>query len=158
MCPIAACARVERSARWPGSDVLFSNSGRIDYIRAGKLRALAVTTTTRSKVLPDLPSLGEFVPGFEASIWQGIGAPRNTPAEIIDTLNREINGGLADPTIKARLADLGDGAYRLASRFREAHRRRNRKVGQGDPGCPHQGGVTLWRSMHSTTSRYANGG
>lgn len=82
----------------------------IEYIRAGKLRALAVTTTTRLDVLPDLPTVGEFVPGFEASIWFGIGAPMNTPTEIVDRLNKEINAGLADPTIKARLTDLGGTA------------------------------------------------
>jgi tripartite-type tricarboxylate transporter receptor subunit TctC len=79
----------------------------IEYIRAGKLRALAVTTTTRSDVLPDLPTVGEFVPGFEASIWFGIGAPKNTPTEIVDRLNKEINAGLADPRIKTQLGDLG---------------------------------------------------
>ena len=79
----------------------------IEYIRTGKLRALAVTTATRSEALPDIPTVGEFVPGYEASRWQGIGAPKNTPAEIIDKLNKEINAGLADPKIKARLADLG---------------------------------------------------
>jgi tripartite-type tricarboxylate transporter receptor subunit TctC len=79
----------------------------VEYMRAGKLRALAVTTATRSDVLPDLPTVGEFVPGFEASIWFGIGAPKNTPTEIVDRLNEEINAGLADPQIKARLADLG---------------------------------------------------
>jgi tripartite-type tricarboxylate transporter receptor subunit TctC len=82
----------------------------IEYIRAGKLRALAVTTTTRSDVLPDLPTVGEFVPGFEASIWFGIGAPKSTPTEIVDRLNKEINAGLADPTIKARLTDLSGTA------------------------------------------------
>ena len=79
----------------------------IETIRAGKVRALAVTTATRSEALPDVPTVGESVPGFEASTWQGIGAPKNTPAEIVDRLNKEINAGLADPTIKARLADLG---------------------------------------------------
>ena len=79
----------------------------IEYIRAGKLRALAVTTATRSEALPDIPTVGEFVPGYEASAWSGIGAPKNTPAEIVDKLNQEINAGLADPKIKARLADLG---------------------------------------------------
>ena len=79
----------------------------IEYIRAGKLRALAVTTATRSEALPDIPTVGDFVPGYEASGWFGIGAPKNTPAEIIDKLNKEINAGLADPKIKARLADLG---------------------------------------------------
>ena len=79
----------------------------IEYIRAGKLRALAVTTATRSEVLPDIPTVGDFVPGYEASGWFGFGAPKNTPAEIIDKLNKEINAGLADPKMKARLADLG---------------------------------------------------
>jgi tripartite-type tricarboxylate transporter receptor subunit TctC len=79
----------------------------IGYIRAGRLRALAVTTATRSEELPDIPTVAEFVPGYEASGWFGIGAPKNTPVEIIQTLNREINAGLADPKMKARLADLG---------------------------------------------------
>jgi tripartite-type tricarboxylate transporter receptor subunit TctC len=79
----------------------------IGNLRAGKLRALAVTTTTRSDVLPDIPTVDEFIPGYEATAWYGIGAPRGTPTAIIDTLNREINAGLADPTMKARIADLG---------------------------------------------------
>jgi tripartite-type tricarboxylate transporter receptor subunit TctC len=79
----------------------------IEYVRSGRLRALAVTTATRSEALPDVPSVGEFVAGYEASTVLGLGAPRNTPAEIIDTLNREINAALADPNMKARLADLG---------------------------------------------------
>jgi tripartite-type tricarboxylate transporter receptor subunit TctC len=79
----------------------------IEHIKAGKLRALAVTTATRSEALPDVPTAGEFVPGYEALLWQGIGAPKNTPTEIVDKLNKEINAALADPKIKARLADLG---------------------------------------------------
>jgi tripartite-type tricarboxylate transporter receptor subunit TctC len=79
----------------------------IEYIRAGKLRALAVTTATRSDVLPNVPTVGEFVPGFEASLWYGLCAPKKTPAEIVDKLNREINAGLADPKLRGRLADLG---------------------------------------------------
>jgi tripartite-type tricarboxylate transporter receptor subunit TctC len=79
----------------------------IETIRAGKVRALAVTTATRSEALPEVPTVGDFVPGFEASTWQGIGAPANTSAEIVNRLNKEINAALADPTIKARLADLG---------------------------------------------------
>jgi tripartite-type tricarboxylate transporter receptor subunit TctC len=82
-------------------------TGSIEYIRAGKLRALAVTTSTRSEALPDLPAVGDFVPGYETSSWSGIGAPKDTPAEIIAKLNNEINAALADPKIKARLADLG---------------------------------------------------
>jgi tripartite-type tricarboxylate transporter receptor subunit TctC len=79
----------------------------IEYIRAGKLRPLAVTSAARSQALPDIPTLGEFVPGYEASGWYGFGAPKNTPPEIIDRLNKEINAALADPRMKARLADLG---------------------------------------------------
>ncbi len=79
----------------------------IEYIRAGRLRALAVTAATRSEALPDIPTVAEFVPGFEASNWFGFCAPNATPAEIIDTLNKEINAALADPNMKARLADLG---------------------------------------------------
>jgi tripartite-type tricarboxylate transporter receptor subunit TctC len=79
----------------------------IELIRAGKLRALAVTTATRSQALPDIPTVGDFVPGYEASIWYGIGAPKNTPPEIVDKLNREINLGLADSKLKARFAGLG---------------------------------------------------
>jgi tripartite-type tricarboxylate transporter receptor subunit TctC len=82
----------------------------IEYIRAGRLRALAVTTAMRSEALPDLPTVGEFVPGYEASAWFGIGAPKNTPTEIVDKLNTEVNAALADPNIKARLADLGGTA------------------------------------------------
>jgi tripartite-type tricarboxylate transporter receptor subunit TctC len=77
------------------------------YIRAGKLRALAVTTATRSEVFPEIPTVGDFVTGYEASGWNGIGAPKNTPDEIINKLNAEINAGLADAKVKARLADLG---------------------------------------------------
>jgi len=79
----------------------------IEHIRAGRLRALAVSTATRSELLPNVPAMGEFVPGYEATGWQGIGAPRNTPTAVIDRLNKEINAGLADPRIKARFADLG---------------------------------------------------
>ena len=79
----------------------------IAYIRAGKLHPLAVTTAMRSEVLPDIPTVGEFVPGYESGVMDGIGVPKNTPAEIIDRLNKEINAGLADPKLKAQLADLG---------------------------------------------------
>jgi tripartite-type tricarboxylate transporter receptor subunit TctC len=82
----------------------------IEYIRTGKLRAIAVTTTTRLDVLPDLPTVGESLPGYEASGWWGIGAPRGTPAEIIDGLNTKVNAAVADPNIKARLSDLGGAA------------------------------------------------
>jgi tripartite-type tricarboxylate transporter receptor subunit TctC len=79
----------------------------IEHIRAGRLRALAVTTATRSDALPDSPAMDEFVPGYEASAWFGVGAPKATPAEIVEKLNKEINAGLADPNMKTRLADLG---------------------------------------------------
>jgi tripartite-type tricarboxylate transporter receptor subunit TctC len=79
----------------------------IEYIKAGKLRSLAVTTATRLDALPNVPTVGDFLPGYEASAWQGVGAPKNTPAEIIAKLNNEINTGLADPKLKVRFADLG---------------------------------------------------
>jgi tripartite-type tricarboxylate transporter receptor subunit TctC len=79
----------------------------IEQIKAGKVRALAVTSATRTQLLPELPPLGEFVPGYEGFGWQGIGAPKNTPADIIDKLNREINAGLADPKLKAQFENLG---------------------------------------------------
>jgi tripartite-type tricarboxylate transporter receptor subunit TctC len=79
----------------------------IEQIRAGKVRALAVTTTTRNAALPDVPTMSEFLPGYEASFWDGFGVVRNTPVEIVETLNREINAALADPRMKARFADLG---------------------------------------------------
>jgi tripartite-type tricarboxylate transporter receptor subunit TctC len=82
-------------------------STSIEHIKAGVLRPLAVTTATRSALLPDVPTVGEFVPNYEASGWQGVGAPKNTPAEIIDALNKRINAGLAHPRIKTRIADLG---------------------------------------------------
>ena len=79
----------------------------IEFIRAGRLRALAVTTAMRSPALPAVPAVGEFVPGYEVSTWYGVCAPMGTPAEVIDKINKVINAGLADPTMKARLADLG---------------------------------------------------
>jgi tripartite-type tricarboxylate transporter receptor subunit TctC len=81
--------------------------GPIEHIRTGRLRALGVTTATRSEALPDTPTVADFVPGYEAAGWDGLGAPKNTPVAIIDKLNKEINAALADPKIKARLADLG---------------------------------------------------
>jgi tripartite-type tricarboxylate transporter receptor subunit TctC len=88
--------------------VFFGNlPGSIEYVKAGTLRALAVTTATRSDVLPDVPTVGEFVPGYQSSAWLGLGVPRNTPADIVDKLNKEVNAGLADPKLKARLADVG---------------------------------------------------
>jgi tripartite-type tricarboxylate transporter receptor subunit TctC len=86
-------------------------SSSIEYVKAGKLRALAVTTATRSTALPDLPTVGEFVPGYEASGWFGVCAPRRTPVEIVERLNNEVNAGLADSKLKARLADLGSEPF-----------------------------------------------
>ena len=83
----------------------------IEQIRTGRLRALAVTTAVRSEVPPDVPTVGDFLPGYEASSWWGVSAPRNTPAAIIDKLNKEINAALADPKLKARLADLGGTVF-----------------------------------------------
>jgi tripartite-type tricarboxylate transporter receptor subunit TctC len=85
-------------------DVLASS---IEYIRAGNLRALAVTTTKRLTVLPDVPTVNDFLPGFEADQWFGVGAPKNTPADVVSKLNKEINTILADPMIKAQFAELG---------------------------------------------------
>ena len=82
-------------------------SGSLEHVRSEKLRALGVTTAQRADVLPNVPSIAEFVPGYEAGGWYGIGVPKNVPAEVVDKLNREINAGLADPKLKTRLADLG---------------------------------------------------
>jgi tripartite-type tricarboxylate transporter receptor subunit TctC len=88
--------------------VIFDSlASSIAYINTGKLRPLAITSASRMALLPDIPTVAEFVPGYEATDWLGIGAPRNTPPEIVDKLNKQINAGLADPTIKARIADLG---------------------------------------------------
>ena len=100
---------------WPLPDLLAGQvplmfepiGSSLEYIRSGKVRALAVTSATRAEVLPDIPTVAEFVTGYEASGWQGVGAPRNTPVEIINKLNEEINAALTDPKMKARIADLG---------------------------------------------------
>ena len=86
-------------------------SSAIGYIKAGKLRALAVTGAMRVTVLPEIPTVSEFVPGYEASTWWGIGAPKNTTVEIINKLNHEINTGLADPKVEARIAEFGDAVF-----------------------------------------------
>jgi tripartite-type tricarboxylate transporter receptor subunit TctC len=88
-------------------------AGSIEHVRSGKLRALAVTTAARSPALPDVPTVSEFVPGFEAGDWLGVGAPKNTPSAIVDKLNNELAAALADPKIKARVADLGGTALAL---------------------------------------------
>jgi tripartite-type tricarboxylate transporter receptor subunit TctC len=111
----------------------------IGYITAGKLRPLAVTTATRSAALPDIPTVGDFVPGYEASGWQGIVAPKNTPAEIIDRLNKEIDAALVDPGPYCR--PWGHPVADDIGRVWKAYRRGNREMGQGDPGGQHQGRV-----------------
>jgi tripartite-type tricarboxylate transporter receptor subunit TctC len=89
-------------------EVLFASlPSSIEYIKAGKLRGLAITSAKRSEALPDLPTVGEFVPGYEMSAWFGVGVPKGTPAEVIETINKEINAGLADPKLMVRLADVG---------------------------------------------------
>ena len=123
-----------------------TTAASIEQIKAGKMRALAMTTATRSELLPDLPTVADFVPGYEASGWFGIGAPKDTPSEIIDKLNREINAVLADPKVKARIADLGSEPLTGSpAEYRQAGGRGNRKVGKGGPGRQHQGGVSVMR-------------
>jgi tripartite-type tricarboxylate transporter receptor subunit TctC len=95
--------------------MFLSPVGLLDYVHAGKLRALAVTTATRLEALPDVPTVSEFLPGYEASAWWGLGAPQSTPADIVDKLSTQINAGLADPDIKARLVDLGATVFSLSS-------------------------------------------
>jgi len=93
-------------------ELLFGGmASSIDHVRAGKLRALAVTTATRSEALPDTPTVGEFVPGYEASDWFGLGTPKGTPGEIIDILHNEIKAGLADPKFRARVSELGGAVF-----------------------------------------------
>ena len=112
--------------------VVFSTAGSlIGYLKAGSLRPLAVTSEMRLALLPDVPPLAEFLPGYEASAWGGIGVPSNTPVEIIDRLNKEINAGLADPKLKAQLADLGATVLAGSPADFGKYRRRHREVEQG---------------------------
>jgi tripartite-type tricarboxylate transporter receptor subunit TctC len=109
--PFRGTAQAQAALLGGQVQLMFDNiSSSIGHIKAGKLTALAVTTATRSHALPDLPTVGDFLPGFESSAFFGIGAPKDTPREIIGMLNKEINAGLADPAIKARLADLAGPA------------------------------------------------
>ena len=123
------------------AQVMFDNvPTSVEFIRSGKIRPLAVTSAARIELLPDLPTVADYVPGYEASAWYGIGAPKGTPAEIVDRLNREVNAILAEPATKQRLAELGASLLaRLARRFRQARCRRDRKMGQGDPLRRYQG-------------------
>ena len=130
----------------------------IPHIKAGKVRALAVTTAARSELLPDLPTIGDFVPGYEASGSFGFGAPRNTPAEIVEKLNREINAVLADPKAKARIAELGgEPLAGSPAAYGRLLAEEIRKVGQGGPGRQHQGGVDRRRrTFQAFRSAYAD--
>ncbi len=115
----------------------------MEFVKAGKVRALAVTTKTRLDALADLPTVAEFVPGYEALGWYGIGAPKDTPGAIVDKLNAALNAALSEPKPKARLADLGVEAMRLTpAQFATIHRRRKPKVGQGHPRRRHQARLT----------------
>jgi tripartite-type tricarboxylate transporter receptor subunit TctC len=123
--------------------VLFSAiTSSIEYIRAGRLRILAVTSATRHEDLPDVATVGEFLPGYEASNWYGLGAPKDTPVEIIGKLNNQTNIALTDPKLKTRIAELG-GTVSLGSSadFRKTHRRRNREVEKGHPSGQYQAGM-----------------
>jgi hypothetical protein len=117
----------------------------IEHINAGTLRALAVTTAMRAEILPHLPAVAEFLPGYEDSNWCGFGAPQNTPAEIIAKLNKELNAGLADRKVKARLSGARRRGAAPAGRFRQAHLRGNREMGQGDPDGRHQARIARQR-------------
>src|SRR5436305_2051441 len=121
--------------------IMFSPmSSSIEYVSAAKLRALAVTTATRSEALPDVPTVSEFVPGYEASGWFGLGAPKSTPTEIVDKLNNEINAALADPKMKAKLADLG-GTPLVGRPADFAKLIADETEKQGDPFGEHQAGM-----------------
>ena len=139
--------------------VMFGNIPQsIEILKSGKLRPLGVTTATRLDVLPEVPTVGETVPGYETIGWIGLGAPRRTSAELIGRLNSEIQRALDDPKIKARLTDLGVNRVSGSPiRFRKPHRQRNREVGQGDPSGQHKAGVIRRSRRHSITSRSANG-
>jgi hypothetical protein len=114
----------------------------IEQVRAGKLRALAVTTPTRSPALPNAPTIGEFVAGYEASVWNGVVAPKDTPAAIIDKLHEAIDAALADPKLMTQFAGIGSvPKVDDACRFWQVHCRRHREVGKGDPRGQHQAGM-----------------
>jgi tripartite-type tricarboxylate transporter receptor subunit TctC len=128
-------------------------AGSIEHVRSGKLRALAVTTAAPSPALPDVPTVSEFVPGFEAGDWLGVGAPKNTPPAIVDKLNSEIAAALADPKIEARFADLGGTPLALTpAEFGKLLADETEIMGQGDPRRPYQAGMT---SAGSADTAYA---
>ena len=134
-------------------------SAAIEPIRSGKLRPLGVTTAARAQALPEVATVGESVPGYEASAVTGIGVPRNTPAEIIGRLNQAINAAFADPKMKARLADTGGAALPgLPADFRQAARRRDREMGQGDQVLRHQAELTAHQPESAFGSQSARPG
>ena len=130
-----------------------------EHVKSGKLRGLAVTSTTRSDVLPDLPTVADFLPGYEASAWYGFAAPKGTPPEIVDRLNKAVNEILADPKVKAkflgirRIPDTG-----LGCRVWQARGRRDRKMGQGGEVCRRQGGLAFRRLVSPGLGRVARRG
>ena len=113
--PYRGGAGVDRPARRAGADHFGTTASSIEYVRTGKLRPLGVTSATRATVLPDVPALAEFLPGYDASIYVGIAAPRNTPGEIIQRLSEEIRLALSDPKITSRIAELGDTPLALST-------------------------------------------
>jgi hypothetical protein len=138
----AAVAEPYESTEYQGMVGFAGLPSSLEHIRAGKLRPLAVATATRLEALPDIPTVGDFVPGYEASGWTGIGVPTNTPADIVDKINNAINAGLADSKIKARLADLGHRGCASARRVQKIHRQRNREMGEGGEVFGREAGVT----------------
>ena len=124
--------------------LVFATTGSsLQYVKSGKLRALAVTSSTRAKDLPDVPPLADVLPGYEASSWSGFVVPKNTPVEIIDKLNRELNAAAADPAIQARFADLGGPAVTGSpADFGRIIADRRREMGQGHQGRRPDGGLS----------------
>ena len=120
-----------------------TSASSIEYIRAGKLRALAVTTATRAAALPDVPAMAEFLPTYEASIYVGIAAPRSTPVEIINTLNQDINLALTDSAMLQHIAELGDTPLSLSASSLQSSSRRNAEMGRRHPSSQRQGRVTF---------------
>ena len=131
----------------------------LPHIQSGGLRALGVTATARLRMLPDIPVIGDVVPGYEVTGWLGIGVPKGTPAEIVERINREVNAALADPTVKARMAELGSEIFTgSSSDFAKHLAEETEKWGKVDPGGQHQAGVARPLAACSVTSRSANGG
>ena len=119
-------------------------AGSIEYIRTGRLRALAVSTATRVEALPDVPTVGEFLPGFEADDWLGVGAPKDTPADIIERLNKEIAAGAGRSENQGALRGVGRHCVcAVAGRIRQASCRRNGEMGQGGSGGQHPFGIDI---------------